>query len=207
MPEVSISFAVLEAILSTVHRIKPDKRTAFQARIKNFQRLGMLEDLITVKGRPTEYEPHHVYLMALAIELTQLGLTPDGIIEFYARSKYGVAIAAGAAVRALRRVPERPAERGGESPKGYYMFFDPHGLSELSDGPPSPLFLSTLEDAPEQIRKLSDAVVGRFAGINVTTLIDAAFIPSKMRDAFLDALEVWAEKIRDDFIELSNGNP
>jgi len=71
------TFGEVESALSAMHRIASDRRTAFQARLKNFHRLGFPPSLQSLKGRPTTYEPEQVFMMAVVLELSQFGVGPE----------------------------------------------------------------------------------------------------------------------------------
>lgn len=74
-------FGEVEAALSGLHAIASEKRTAFQARLKNFLRLGLLEDVKSGRGKAASFEAHHIVLLAVALELTQLGAGPESAID------------------------------------------------------------------------------------------------------------------------------
>lgn len=73
-------FGGVEALLADVHGIASDRRTAFQARLKNFLRLGLLDDVKAGRGKAAKYEIHHILTLAVALEFAQLGMTPERIV-------------------------------------------------------------------------------------------------------------------------------
>jgi hypothetical protein len=75
--QIAARFGEVEAALAGVHAIASDKRTAFQARLKNFLRLGLLDDVKSGRGRAASFDADHILLLAVALELTQLGAGPE----------------------------------------------------------------------------------------------------------------------------------
>ncbi len=71
-----MSFGEVEAALAEVHHIASSKRTAFQARLKNFLRIGIPTYAASGRGRRGQYGAFELATMALAVELSQLGLAP-----------------------------------------------------------------------------------------------------------------------------------
>lgn len=79
--EFSFSFGEVEAVLSQIHGIADDKRTAFQARLKNLLKLGLLPDVQAGRGRTAKYRPWHLFCLGFAIECAQLGLAPARTVD------------------------------------------------------------------------------------------------------------------------------
>ena len=75
--DIAWTFGELEGVLASVHGIDQTKRTAFQSRLKNFHRLGYPLGFRAVKGKAATYTPLQIIEMALAVEMTQLGLPPE----------------------------------------------------------------------------------------------------------------------------------
>ena len=97
---LQLRFGELEAGLADINGIPSHQRTAFQARLKNFHRLGFPEGIGKGRGKAVIYTPRELLLMAVAVELTQLGLTPERVIEVIADDELpvwqSVSMAAGA---------------------------------------------------------------------------------------------------------------
>ena len=142
MAAFSMGFAGVEALLAEVNSIQRDKRTAFQARLKNFLRLGLLPDVKEGRGKAASYETHQVLMLALAVEFTQLGFPPDATVAMIRRSLMEI-------VGAIRSIPKRESDTADWSPR--IVYFDPAGLSPLMD-----------ESAVSQRRALSFAPVDKF---------------------------------------------
>lgn len=76
----SARFGEVEAALAALHAIASDKRTAFQARLKHFLRLGLLDDIKAGRGKAAAFDAQHILLFAVALELTQLGAGPESAV-------------------------------------------------------------------------------------------------------------------------------
>lgn len=73
---VDLTFGDVEATLAAMHRIRPEKRIAFRARLKHLQREGWPEGANTGTGKRFSYTLTALMQMALALELLQAGLSP-----------------------------------------------------------------------------------------------------------------------------------
>jgi hypothetical protein len=116
-------FRELAAALGRAHAIDPAKQSAFESRIKNLQRLGFLPETNTGRGKKASYGVEEAVLLAMAIELLQLGVTPERVI--------GVINPRKAAVVEELRSAARSGNFLGSSPK--LMYFDPRALADLQD--------------------------------------------------------------------------
>lgn len=74
-------FADVEDALARFHTISDEKRSAFANRLKHLQRRGFPPGVNTGRGRAADYAPHHVFLLAVALELNQLGAGPEAAID------------------------------------------------------------------------------------------------------------------------------
>lgn len=83
---MDLGFSQVELILGRTLKIRPSKRSAFGSRVKNLQRGGMLPDINTGRGIAAVYKPQHVYLLAVALEMTRLFLPPERIIKLVERN-------------------------------------------------------------------------------------------------------------------------
>ena len=70
-----------EEVLALIHDIRPDMRTALQARMRHLQRYGIPRGTNTGKGKAAAYGPAQIVSLAVAFELLQLGLTPEHSCE------------------------------------------------------------------------------------------------------------------------------
>ena len=102
----AVDFATLEGHLATINYIANDKRTAFQAHLKSVRWLGFPAHLTKVKGRSTRYILGQFHKMALVIECTQLGLSPERTIQILNESRFTTAHLAVASVASLKKHPK-----------------------------------------------------------------------------------------------------
>lgn len=130
MTEPNWSFGLIEGVLASEHLIAQSKRTAFQARLKNFHRLGLLPELETVKGKAAKYRAGDVFDLALAVELTQLGLPPDRIVGVLLSNRYSVAMAARMAADSVKKI--LTCETTEEESLKVYVYLDPEAMEPLT---------------------------------------------------------------------------
>lgn len=133
--DFSVNFGGLEALLAEMHDIADAKRTAFQARLKNFHRLKYPVGFKTEKGRATIYKPGDIAEMALALELAQLGLTPERVVRVLSINWYPTMMALRMAAQALERKPFgfHEVEQRPDDPASMFLYFDPFALSGLTE--------------------------------------------------------------------------
>lgn len=74
---VQLGFATVAGALARVNLIREDARSAFDARLKHFQRLEFPPGTNTGRGRAATYGIGHVLQLAFALELVQLGVPPE----------------------------------------------------------------------------------------------------------------------------------
>lgn len=124
------TFAKLEAGLARWHTIHGAKRTAFQSRLKNFLRLGFPPNTESTKGKPTEFDAWSAYQLAVALEMTQLGMPPERAIKVLVPNSYAMAMAAQMAGRAVHGMIS------GKTPRAemlrMFLYFDPEALDSLT---------------------------------------------------------------------------
>lgn len=122
--QTTFRFGELEATLAAVNQIPSVLRTKFQARLKNFHRLkfpapppwaqALAEGSGAAvtgfgqgqAGKAATYGLREMLLMAVAIELTQLGLTPERAIEVISNDEFPVWTCVNLACSALQERPE-----------------------------------------------------------------------------------------------------
>jgi hypothetical protein len=123
MADIAWTFGELEGVLASVHFIDQSKRTAFQSRLKNFHRLGYPLGFKAVKGRAATYTPLQIIEMALAVEMTQLGLPPERASLVLIRNRWPILMAAEMVARELQRWPAAFSSEKGLSDEVMSMFF------------------------------------------------------------------------------------
>jgi hypothetical protein len=77
---ISLTFGQLEAILAEVNGIASEHRVAFQARIRNFARLGFPRALGSGRGRAVRYHAGDVLMLTLAFRMAHMGIVPGSIV-------------------------------------------------------------------------------------------------------------------------------
>jgi hypothetical protein len=65
----------VESALARVHGISPSAIGAFRARIKHFQKIGIVTSS-PGKGRRIDYSLHDVFLWGFGLELAEFGIDP-----------------------------------------------------------------------------------------------------------------------------------
>lgn len=128
------TFGELESVLASVHGIDQTKRTAFQSRLKNFHRLGYPLGFKAVKGKAATYTPLQIIEMALAAEVTQLGLPPERASWVLIRNRWPILMATEMVARELHRDPAAFSSESGlsESALSMFLYFDPAALNPLT---------------------------------------------------------------------------
>ena len=190
------TFAEVEGALAATYDIADDKRQAFRARLQHLQKLRFPEGLNTGRGRAAKYRAAHLYLLAVAIELLQIGLSPERaktVIEEYLHS---VAMAASLATNGM------PMDvRRFESPA--FLYCDPAALRDLTtiyqgeDWASQTFFYAGLGQLMGQFREWFTEGVQRMAFFSVSALIfDLAqnTLPKTGdQQKFLSEIDAWAD--------------
>lgn len=78
---VEFGFSDIESVLVRLNRVAEDKRIAFRARLKHFQRMGFPPGVNTGTGKRAAYTFPMLLMMAFATELTQAGMAPKRIVK------------------------------------------------------------------------------------------------------------------------------
>ncbi|WP_333839300.1 hypothetical protein [Novosphingobium sp.] len=71
----------MEATLVALNHISEEKRVAFRARLKHFQRLGFPQGANTGTGKRAVYSAKMFIQLCFAIEFSQMGMTPSRIVQ------------------------------------------------------------------------------------------------------------------------------
>lgn len=191
-------------MLAQLHSISGDKRVAFQGRLKALLKSGLLPHVHQGRGRAASYTPYDAVRFALALELTQLGLTPARSVKVLVSNWYPTAMAVQMAGGWL--------SGEGKEPTGMFLYCDPAALSDLMA--PSPDYdedyasatffyggIGVVHDILDRWSR--DIGIRRLALINVTTLLEG--LRSQIRDSKSQA--AFVAKLRDEAGEASLGNP
>lgn len=183
---ISWTFGELEGVLAGVHGIDQSKRTAFQSRLKNLHRLGFPIGLQTTKGRAATYSPCQIAEMALAIEMTQLGLPPERVTLVLGANQWPTLMAFQMAARFLQEAPEGfVTGRVDQSlPTSMFLFFDPAALHPLTlhlparvlpdlDEASNSFFYGGIGIVRDELAHWTSGPSCRLSIINVTSMFDA----------------------------------
>lgn len=215
-------FGELEAVLASLHAVAQTKRTAFQSRLKNFHRLGYPIGFQSIKGRPSTYSPSEVVDMALAVEMTQLGLPPERASTILGSNRWPTLMALRLAASSLEAFENASGaalpETLADGPLQMFIYFDPGALGPLTvhlpastlpdvDEATSSFFYGGLAIVREHLQAWTSNGVSRISMINLTSLINSildALYPSGRPDrtsnraAFISALhEACSQKIEE----------
>jgi hypothetical protein len=182
---VDLTFPQVEAILAKGHDIDSEKRTAFRARLTNILRVGLPGYAGLGRGRAAKFGSGQITILALAVELTQLGMPPAQATAFL-RAEWGEILAA--IIFALEPQPDdNPA----------VMVLDPLALAPLMNQPARNMLVSTplrVLQASDLRHALCEMETGRLAVINMKHLIDAlADYEPIGRETFLEDLKAWLD--------------
>jgi hypothetical protein len=181
--------------LALLHEIGADKRVAFRARLKHFQRLGFPEGVNVGKGKSAKYGAGHVITLALALELAELGLTPERIVTLIRGDYFPVFAAVKGSTDAILSGEWKPTRSG--SAGSIFLYLDPSALASLRDRDPAGTSFEAA-DASTVAQHLAHVTSNferrRLAIVNVTALVDALvlLLNGGEQQAFLKDAEVWA---------------
>lgn len=222
---IKLTFGEMEAQLARLHEISSEKRTQFQARLRNFQRLGIPAAVSSGRGKTVHYGAGQVFQMALALELAQLGLLPERVVQVFQLNKFPIAQAVAMAARAImekggflpdkERADENMTIATGthwvthdeeEDPMSMFLFFDPTALASLTDIPEkyedqasATFFYGGPGIVRENIvRWTAGPHTRRLSLINVTALIWSLIVRTKheRQQQFCKEVETWADELQ-----------
>ncbi len=179
------TFGELESLLSKIHEIDDTRRTAFQARLKNLHRLRYPLGFQSEKGKTSYYSASDIFQMALALELTQLGLPPDRTVNVLCRGMFATCMAVRLAATSLIKAPGgfHTEPDAPDQPLPMFVFFDPAALSTLMSGydykiapdldaAMNSYFYGGIGIVRENIANWTSGDIPRMSIVNVTALID-----------------------------------
>lgn len=193
----SANFGRVEAVLAEIHDIASDKRTAFQARLKNFLRLGLVDQVKAGRGKAATFEAGHVLLLELALELTQMGVGPERCVSIIRANIPRIAGAVNASIATTR-------EGFGDDWSPTVIFFDPNGLAMLDSGGADSEVKLHFADVEGFKAEFRDLIVqdARVAIISITAILvrlGDAMRPKvegaiSIEPFFVAALMTWADE-------------
>lgn len=191
MTRLSLSFSEVSRILQRVHKVIPDRASAFEARLKHYQKQGFPSGINTGRGRAAEYSADHLMRLAVATEFNQVGLSPDRTISLI-ESNIDL-------IQTAFRMASRSILAGDQLPT--YLYFDPSNLYDLTadnegDSADNTFGYAGLGLLHETIDDWTTDTVRRRALIHISALIDALgwalerFTPYSSGD-LVAAIVVW----------------
>ncbi|QUM70858.1 hypothetical protein [Sphingopyxis granuli] len=116
-----VNRAAMLELLAEAMEVPVSRRPAFLGRFQHLQRLSLIEGISPGRGKAAEYQAHHVMVIALALQMLQLGLTPERAVETINQNRARVREAIGLAV----------SREGNISPSLFW--FDPSVLTKFMD--------------------------------------------------------------------------
>lgn len=181
------SFGKLQSALADSHRIASSKRPAMNARVKNLHRLGFPPNFVSSRGKTSFYACGDFVLVALAMELAQLGIAPDFAIRLIDRNHDDILPAIEAASAGLNQ---------GEGVVTY-LIFDPEGLTALTheDNGLSTGGAFRWGGAKEIADELSGDTLQpahRLSLINLSSMLDRLLFDFHDRTGLLGEITRWA---------------
>jgi hypothetical protein len=177
-----MAFSGLEALLADLHEIASDKRMAFQGRLKNLLKIGMLQAARKGRGKAATYGAGDLVEMALALELIQIGLPPERAWQLLLENRQHMFASTQRSVEALR-----------ENGEVVFLFFAQTALGQLSNRPSDesnpPVEVGGAAYIQRVIKKRR-----RLSLLNVTELIMeiASRFQPEHRDELYHDLHLWA---------------
>lgn len=201
--EISWTFGELEAVLAGIHDIDPTKRTAFQSRLKNFHRMGFPIGFKAIKGKAARYSPLQIVEMALALELTQLGLPPERTVSVLSINTWAVlsALRLACGLKLEKKKAFGP-HGGGDGDFPMFLYFDPTALQPLSlgqspartpdlDGASTSFFFAGIGVLKDELANWTSGSTCRLSLINLSALLSeiclSPFAPNRGRESPYDS--------------------
>jgi hypothetical protein len=188
-------FAQIESALATMHKVASDRRSAFQGRLKHYQKQGFPEGINTGRGRAAAYTAIHGMHLAIALEFNELGILPERAINMYKAQKLFInnAIA--------RAAHDKLCDEAHE----LFVYFDPSALNDLRgerswDDASISLGFCRLDWIQEVMEEPHSPYRRRIAFVNLTTALVSLCqnLGNAQSDDWRDILssirnELWAE--------------
>lgn len=119
--QFGIGRAALLKVLADAMMVDNKGAGAFLGRFQHLQRLRLVQGINPGRGKQAEYRANHVLVIALAMQLLQLGLTPERAVWIIQQNQDCVRLSISLAVQSLDELT--PA----------FLYFDPALLTQLGD--------------------------------------------------------------------------
>lgn len=189
---MQITYSELEDFLAYAHGVSPEKRAALKGRLKHFQRLGWPSGTNKGKGARVQYGVGQTLLLAMGLELLQLGLTPERVIS---ELKYGGGLIAEGFLSALE---DYRIER-----ENVYFILSPENLRSLrgiddNEETTSFALVTSQQNITEILLSGVISSYRRLALVSVSNILDdyiSYFMDKGLDspDSLKDPLEKWKE--------------
>lgn len=193
----------LDAILAGVHMIEDRKRSAFLSRLRNLNRLKFPVGVEISKGKTATYDHGGLAQMALALEMAQLGVTPERMVGLITFNWFPTLMAFAMAARELEAAPHGHMYTipGKPVPMSMFLFFDPRGLgplqqAEYNDDEYGRFFYGGEGVVRENIVEWT-STNNRISLVNVTAMLDV--LAGDYRDDDSEEELAWSLDIRGAF--------
>ena len=188
MKKMFWNFGKLQSGLARSHRIASSKRPAMNARIKNLHRLGFPRNFASSRGKMSLYACGDIVLVALAIELAQLGIAPDMSVRLIDKNQNSI-------LPAIRVASARLSEA---SAVATYLIFDPEGLAALSredDGPSTggAFRWGGPSEIADELSGSSPQSADRLSLINLSSMLNRLLADLPERAGLLGEIIRWAD--------------
>lgn len=145
MVKTTFRFGEIEAILADINDIPSVQRTSFQARLKDIQRQGLLQMETLPRGKAAAYTLRELAVLAISVELCQLGLSTKRAVEVILDDPNALwtAVMMAASYLSYRSEVFTPRDEGGDvwgfspqfndptqsDPPSIFLYFDPAVLA------------------------------------------------------------------------------
>lgn len=163
----TFSFSQVSLTLAEMHSVAPEKISAFQGRLKHYQKQGFPSGINTGRGRAATYYIHHILQLGIALELNQFGLNPERAIRICLSNMDRIRSALNLAASSLEHGPRLPM----------FVYFNPANLADLAD-PDDPddadesFHYAGIGQLRENLDQWTEGYLRRVALINVTEMQD-----------------------------------
>lgn len=199
---LQLQFAQVEQALASMHSVAGERRSAFQGRLKHYQKQQFPSGINTGRGKAATYFVQHAVQLAVALEMNQVGLTPERTVRLC--TEHGGQIQ-GAVLLATSSLMSDDEE-------GILLVFDPVVLADLRGEEQWDETGATFEAMrADEFRATFNNQLNlrsrRFALINVTAVVDELshrLGEVTKRDEFEIRREIRASADQDAW---RNGNP
>lgn len=187
---MQFTFAQVERALALTNNIADERRSAFSHRLKHLQRLKFPPGVNTGRGRAATYTVGHLYLLGIALELNQLGSTPERAVRTVQKHMLDIVVAA------VTVCQDGPPQGAFEFP--VVLYYDPAALRDLmaapADGEPAAenLQYGDILTSADHLKSWMRGGLSRLAFISVSALAwDLASYCGGNHEEFYAELNRW----------------